>query len=300
MGMRPLFAVLSVQLVIAVVFIVLVVSGTLPFTSNGNDSDPGTGAAKVNRFDGAAAFKLLKMQVELGPRPAGSKRSRKLAKRLKRKLPKGRFEPVPGGLRNVVGRVPGRDPERFVVVGAHYDTKDLPGFVGANDAASGTAAVVQLARQLKPRTIGPTVVFILFDGEEDPDDDEGSGFYSDGLRGSKVAAKKYKDAEAMILLDFVADKKLSLPREGSSDEELWEQLREAAQAAGVGSYFPDETEGTIQDDHTPFLRQGVPAIDLIDWDFPCWHKRCDDMSAVSERSLDASGEAVAGLLRTLR
>jgi hypothetical protein len=159
--------------------------------------------------------------------------------------------------------------------------------------------VVQLARQLKPRTIGPTVVFILFDGEEDPDDSDG-GFYRDGLRGSKVAAKKYKGAEAMILLDFVADKQLSLPREGSSDEELWEQLRAAAGAAGVGSYFPDETESSIQDDHTPFLRQGVPAIDLIDWDFPCWHERCDDLSAVSEPSLDASGEAVAALLRTLK
>ena len=298
--MRPLFAVLSVQLVLGIVFVVLVVSGTLPFSSNGNDSDPGTGKAKVNRFDGAAAFRLLEMQVALGPRPAGSAASRKLAKRLKRKLPRGRFEPVPGGLRNVVGRVPGRDPERFVVVGAHYDTKeDIPGFVGANDAAGGTAAVVQLARQLKPRRIGPTVVFILFDGEEDPDDSDG-GFYRDGLRGSKVAAKKYKDAEAMILLDFVADKKLSLPREGSSDEELWERLRSAAKAAGVGSYFPDEVDVTIQDDHTPFLRQGVPAIDLIDWDFPCWHKRCDDLSAVSEPSLDASGEAVAALLRTLK
>jgi hypothetical protein len=297
--MRPLFAVLSVQLLIGIVFVVLVVSGTLPFTSNGNDSDPGTGAAEVDRFDGDAAFKLLKMQVALGPRPAGSKASRKLAKRLKRKLPKGRFQPVPGRLRNVVGKVPGRDPDRYVVVGAHYDTKDIPDFVGANDGAGGTAAVVQLARQLKPRTIGPTVFFVLFDGEEDPDDSDG-GFYRDGLRGSKVAAKKYEEAEAMILLDFVADKKLSLPREGSSDEELWEQLRTAAKDVGVGSYFPDEVDATIQDDHTPFLRQGVPAINLIDWDFPCWHETCDDLSAVSEPSLDASGEAVAALLRTLK
>jgi hypothetical protein len=298
--MRPLFAVLSVQILLGIVFVVLVVSGTLPFTSNGNDSDPGTGAAKVDRFDGEAAFKLLKMQVALGPRPAGSATSRKLAKRLKRKLPKGRFQSVPGGLRNVVGKVPGRDPDRYVVVAAHYDTKDIPGFVGANDGAGGTAAVVQLARQLRPRTIGPTVFFVLFDGEEDPDDDSGNGFYSDGLRGSKVAAKKYEEAEAMILLDFVADKKLSLPREGSSDEELWERLRTAARHAGVGSYFPDDVETSIQDDHTPFLRQGVPAIDLIDWDFPCWHETCDDLSAVSEPSLDASGEAVAALLRTLR
>jgi Zn-dependent M28 family amino/carboxypeptidase len=186
------------------------------------------------------------------------------------------------------------------VVGAHYDSKDIPNFVGANDGAGGTAAVVQLARQLKPRTIGPTVVFILFDGEETPKGVDDSEFYAKGLRGSKPAAVTYKDAEAMILLDFVADKKLSLPREGSSNLELWGRLRAAARAAGVGSYFPDEVDVSIEDDHTPFIKQGVPSIDLIDWDFPCWHKTCDNLSAVSERSLDASGEAVAGLLRTLK
>jgi hypothetical protein len=295
---RPLFAVLGVQLGLGLIFVVLVVSGTLPFTSNGNDDKPGAGTAKVDRFDGAAAFKLLREQVALGPRPAGSAESRKLAARLKKLLPGGRYQPVPGGLRNVVGRVRGREPDRYVVVGAHYDTKDMPDFVGANDAAGGTAAVVQLARQLKPRTIGPTVVFILFDGEEAPDD--GGDFYEEGLRGSKVAARKFKDAEAMILLDFVADKKLSLPRESTSNIKLWARLRSAAKAAGVGSYFPDEVDVEIEDDHTPFLKAGVPSINLIDWDFPCWHRTCDDLSAVSERSLDASGEAVAALLRTLR
>jgi glutaminyl-peptide cyclotransferase len=104
----------------------------------------------------------------------------------------------------------------------------------------------------------------------------------------------------MILLDFVADKQLSLPREGSSDRGLWAQLRKAAQSAGVGSYFPAATEETIEDDHTPFQERGVRAIDLIDWDFPCWHKSCDNLTAVSERSLDASGEAVAAFLRTLK
>jgi hypothetical protein len=62
--------------------------------------------------------------------------------------------------------------------------------------------------------------------------------------------------------------------------------------------FPDDVGSTILDDHTPFLREGVPAINLIDFDFPCWHKACDDLSAVSERSLDRSGEAVLELLRT--
>ena len=46
------------------------------------------------------------------------------------------------------------------------------------------------------------------------------------------------------------------------------------------------------DDHTPFVQKGIPAIDLIDFDFPCWHQTCDDLTAVSKESLDLSGEAV--------
>jgi Peptidase family M28 len=297
---RPLFAVLSVQVVLGAVLVVLVVSGALPLSSDGNDTDPGAGRAKINRFDGPAAFKLLKMQVALGPRPAGSARSRLLAARLRKLLPHGHYQRVPGGLRNVVGTVPGRDPSRYVVVGAHYDSKDIPGFVGANDGAGGTAGVVQLARQLRPRTIGPTVIFVLFDGEETPRGVPDSEFLDKGIRGSRVAAHAFKNAQAMVLLDFVADKKLSIPREGTSDEGLWKRLRSAAQAAGVGSYFPDSSEAGIYDDHTPFQKAGVPSINLIDWRFPCWHETCDNLSAVSEPSLDASGEAVAGFLRTLR
>ncbi len=139
----------------------------------------------VDRVDEQAAWSRLVRQVQLGPRPAGSKASRKLAQQLKAELPRGSFQAVPGGLRNVVGVVPGRDPSRTVVVGAHYDTKDLPGFVGANDGAGGTALVVELARTIEPRELRPTVVFILFDGEESPSDAAGD-FYSTGLRGSRA------------------------------------------------------------------------------------------------------------------
>jgi glutaminyl-peptide cyclotransferase len=273
---------------------VLVATGSLPFVN-----DSGNATARADRFDGPAAFALLKLQLSYGPRPAGSTQSRKLAEKLRTLLPDGRFQPVPGGLRNVVGTVPGKQPTRFVVVGAHYDSKDIPGFLGANDGGSGTAAVVQLARQLKPHTIGPTVEFVLFDGEESPRGTPDSLFLTYGLRGSKVAARAFEHAEAMILLDFVGDRALSLPREGTSDIRLWSGLRAAAVKAGVGAYFPDAVGVGIEDDHTPFLRRGVPSIDLIDWDFPCFHKTCDNLSAVSEKSLDASGEAVAGLLSTL-
>jgi hypothetical protein len=294
--MRPLYAVLALQVVIAVIFVVLVATGSLPFADSGSGS---AATARINRFDGPAAFKLIELQLSYGPRPAGSPQSRRLGEKLRALLPQGRFQPVPGGLRNIVGTVPGRDPRRLVVVGAHYDSKDIPGFLAANDGGSGTAAVVQLARQLKPRTIGPTVEFVLFDGEESPRGVPDSQFFTRGLRGSKVAAQRFRGAEAMILLDFVGDKNLSLPREGTSDPRLWARLRAAATKAGVAPYFPDATGVSIEDDHTPFERAGVPSIDLIDFDFPCFHKTCDDLSAVSEQSLDASGEAVAGLLPTL-
>ena len=93
-----------------------------------------------------------------GPRPAGSEASRALAARLRGLVPNGRYQSVPGGLRNVVGSVRGREPG-YIVVGAHYDTKDLPGFVGANDGASGTAVVAELARTIRrPRHDSPVRV----------------------------------------------------------------------------------------------------------------------------------------------
>ena len=103
----------------------------------------------------------------------------------------------------------------------------------------------------------------------------------------------------MVLLDFVGDKRLSTPREGSSSVGLWRRLRAAARAVGVARHFPPRTQGSIQDDHIPFLREGVPSIDLIDFDFPCWHLRCDDLSSVSRRSLDVTGETVQRLLASL-
>ena len=250
------------------------------------------------RFDGARAFAHLKAQVAIGPRPAGSPASRRLAERLRRELPNGRFQAVPGGLRNVIGTVPGRDPSRTVVVGAHYDTEDIPGFVGANDGASGVAVVVELARTLPPRTLRPTVVFILFDGEESPPGADDSRFEEVALRGSKVAARTYRRAEAAIVLDMIGDRSLSVPRETFSNRPLWARLRTAARRVGAGWAFPPATRGAILDDHIPFVRAGVPAIDLIDFEFPCWHRTCDDLSVVSVLSLDAVGETVRELLRT--
>ncbi len=296
--MKLLGIVLAVQVVLGITLVALVATDNLPFTGDGEaDGSPARPAAvHVDRFDGGKAFSLLRRQVELGPRPAGSPESRRLARLLRRIVPRGRFQEVPGGLRNVIGTVRGREPG-YVVVGAHYDTKDIRGFVGANDGASGTAVAAQLARTIRrPRH---TVHFIFFDGEESPRGAPDEDFEEKGLRGSKVAAPAFADARAMILLDFVGDRSLSIPREQNSSPELWRKLRAAAQRVGAENVFPNRLSGGVSDDHIPFLEAGVPSIDLIDFSFPCWHRRCDDMSAVSERSVDAVGETIHELLQSL-
>jgi glutaminyl-peptide cyclotransferase len=244
-------------------------------------------------------MRWVRIQLGYGPRPAGSPASRALAERLHSVLPHSAFQAVPGGLRNIVTRVRGRNPHDVVVVGAHYDTKDIPGFVGANDGAAGTAVVLELARHLPPRHLHPTIVFALFDGEESPDDTPDSEFEQKGLRGSRVAAKAYHDARAMILLDFIGLKNVRLPREESSDPLLWQQLRESAHRVGAQDAFPLGIGPDILDDHTPFEQVGVPSIDLIDFNYPCFHKTCDDLSQVSERSLNEVGETVRDLLPRL-
>jgi glutaminyl-peptide cyclotransferase len=283
-----------------------VVAVALALGGGGEDGAPGAArpaaAPRVDRFDSARAFAELRRQVEIGPRPAGSAALRRLAVRLRDELPRGRFERVPGhpGLRNVVGRIRGTKPA--IAIAAHYDTKDLPGFVGANDGAAGTAAVLELARALRaydrPRG-APELRFLLFDGEEASDDSR--PFLATGLRGSTAYAKRH-DGEigTLILLDFIAAKDLSIRRERNSDRGLWRQLRAAARKVGSGAAFPSGSlSAGVTDDHVPFLRRGVRAINVIQWPYVCWHMRCDDVPAVSERSLDRSGEAVLQLVRTL-
>jgi glutaminyl-peptide cyclotransferase len=257
--------------------------------------------ATVDRFDGARAFALLREQVrEYGWRPAGSRALRRLAVRLRALLPHGRFEAIPGHprLRNVVGSLPGRGPA--IVVGAHYDVEARPvGFVGANDGAAGTAAVVEIARALAraPRAARDRAVrFVLFDGEEEP-----AGcrpFLACGLRGSNAYAGRHAgEVRSLVLLDYIAERRgLSFPREGGSDADLWQRLRSAAATVGVGALFPDTSSGRIFDDHTPFTARGIPAIDIIDFDYPPRDTLADTLDKVSARSLDAVGEAVVQLL----
>lgn len=265
--------------------------------------------ARVNRFDGPAAYRLTARQVGYGQRPAGSPALVKVGDLLRPLLPGGRFEPLPDStpqkpLRNIVGRIPGRRPG--IVIGAHYDTLVKPvGFVGANNGASGSAVVVGIAaamRKLRRPPGAPELTFVLFDGEE-PDaglpEDE-ANFYEAGLRGSRAyVARHPKQTREMLLLDYVGGKGLTLPMEASSDPDLWQRIRAAAARVGVGKVFPDQVDVAIDDDHTPFLRAGVPAVDFIDWSYP-GHSLQDGMKRISTQSLDAVGETVVEYLRTRR
>lgn len=283
--------------------ILLILGALLLVGCGGQDGAAGEPPAREavsvpDRFDADTAFALIRRQVGFGQRPAGSPQLRRLAKVLRAKLPKGRFEAIPDEprLRNVVAVVPGSRPA--LVVGAHYDTLVEPkGFVGANNGAAGTAIVVQLAREIARdgRPAGaPEIRFVLFDGEEPAEGlpEEQANFYETGLRGSRAYVDRHASkVGAMVLLDYVANKNLRLPREATSTPALWAELRVAALAAGAGRQFPTGEGPAITDDHTPFLRAGIPAMDLIDWSYP-GHSLQDGMDKLSVRSVDAVGETV--------
>jgi glutaminyl-peptide cyclotransferase len=255
-------------------------------------------------FDTQAAWSLVRTQVEVGPRPAGSPQLRRLADELVKLLPDGQFEALPGepGLRNVVGRIPGEKPA--LVIGAHYDTLRMKGFVGANNGAAGTAVVVEAAHALESvaSASGREIVFVLFDGEEPPGKlpETAEQFLREALRGSRAYAEAHgSETGAMILLDYVGGKGLLLRREENSDPALWKRLVAAAKKVGASRYFKDTSGNGILDDHTPFLEAGVPAIDLIDWRYP-GHSLADGIDKMSPASLGAVGETVVQLAAEMR
>jgi Peptidase family M28 len=299
---------LIVQLVLGAGLILVAVNG-FPLIGGGGDSRserapavaPAVPKPTADHFDAPRAFALIRRELSYGQRPAGSPQLRRLAEVLRRELPNGHFEPVPGhpGLRNVVGTLPGRAPA--IVVGAHYDSEYHPkGFVGANDSAAGTAAVVELGRDLRS-TSGREVRFVLFDGEEEGPGCSNARFDKCALRGSRayVAAHR-REVGQMVLLDYIANQGVRLPREGSSDRALWARVRAAASEVGVADVFPPRDQVTIYDDHTPFLRAGIPAVDLIDFSYRYADGLKDTVDKLSVASLDAVGETVFALVGELR
>jgi glutaminyl-peptide cyclotransferase len=280
----------------------VVFAATQDFFGAGSSEKRAAPARAAQRFDARRAWRLVRMQLAYGQRPGGSPQLRALAERLRRLLPRGRFEelgPAFPGLRNIVGDLPGRGPP--ILIGAHYDTQAEPaGFVGANDSAAGTAAVIELARALRSSRArgGRAVRFVLFDGEEQPAGQTDRPFQTSGLRGSRAYVQAHPhDARELVLLDYIAARGSTFRRENDSDPALWARLRRAAKAAGAGKYFPPGDQGVgIVDDTFPFLQQGIPAVDVIDWGYRYKQGTQDTLDKLDPRVLDAVGEAVAELV----
>jgi glutaminyl-peptide cyclotransferase len=246
---------------------------------------------------------LVYRQVGVGQRPAGSPQLRHLATKLRPLLPDAHFEPFPSkgpqhGLRNIVGVLPGPGPA--ILIGAHYDTEwHPPGFVGANDSAAGTAGVIELARSLPSELPAGhrQIRFVLFDGEEDPPGCSDKDFEFCALRGSRAYAAAHPGQIGdMILLDYIANKGARFPREENSSPQLWGRLRATAQQVGTQGIFPATTQTPLLDDHVPFLKQAVPAIDLIDFSYRYADSVKDTPDKLDPGVLDQVGETVAQLV----
>jgi glutaminyl-peptide cyclotransferase len=280
---------------------------------------------EVAEFDAERALGDVRRQVEFGAREASSVANRIQAEFLAAELESAGVSDVqiqePD--LNVVGAIPGAEAGS-VVVGAHHDTKDIAGFVGANDGASGVAVVLELARALPERLDGPSLALALFDAEEARGD---RPFDEDGTRGSRQYVRYAEDGglqgsppfdeiRAMVLFDLVGDCELQIPREENSDEALYDLFAEAALDAGLAELVGGElgssapftgTTSSILDDHIPFQDAGIPAVDLIDLTFgpggapgEFWHTDADTLDKVCVESLDAVGQAAVRAIPRIR
>lgn len=258
-------------------------------------------------FNAERAFADLRRQVKIGPRPAGSAGGRREVRLIKRRLKAAGVKDVrvQRPWRNVVARIPGRSPGTMLV-GAHHDTKDgIPGFVGANDGASGVAVLLEIARVMPKRLPGRSLTLVFFDAEETRGD---IPFLADGIRGSRQFVRYASEGgrqgsprlgamRGLYLLDMVGDCGLRIPRESHSSPGLYNRLR--------GPAFGGDTEG-LSDDHIPFREAGIPAVDVIDFDYgpgprpgAWWHTPQDTIGKVCPRSLEQVGKAVVRALGTL-
>ena len=284
----------------------------------GGDDDAGESPTPpAASFNAERAFADLEAQVELGPRPSGSPAARRTAQLIAARLTDAGVSQisVQRPWRNVLGTLPG-EGEGVVVVGAHYDTKDaIPGFVGANDGASGVAVMLELARTLPRPLPGPSVQFVAFDAEEPRGQRD---FLDDGARGSEQfveyaqtggeqGAPPLEEIQAMVLFDMVGDCELEIPRETSSDPDLYGAFADAASELTGGPAPFEGTFGGVVDDHTAFIAAGIPAVDLIDFQFgpgpppgEWWHTPRDTLDTVCSESLNAVGEAALRAIPRIR
>ena len=271
-------------------------------------------------FNGERALDHVRKQIEFGPRPPDTPQLEKTRAYIVNQLksyglavtldqftastPQGEKK-----MANIVAEIPG-ETKTTILIASHYDTKfykDMH-FVGANDPAASVGTLIEIGRVLSSLTEKPkvTVKLVFFDGEEAfcegwdecsneqrPDNTYGSRHYV-----SQLQAKNEIDSTgALILLDMMGYKKLELGRDPSSIRWLQDIIWETGRELGYKEVFIDREEGVGGDDHEPFIRAGVDAVDLIQLNtYPYWHKADDTIDKISARSMKIVGDTVLASL----
>ncbi|MGH9643407.1 MAG: M28 family peptidase [Terriglobales bacterium] len=292
---------------------------------NAPASQPGNSAQSTSapavHFNGQAALDYTKNVVDFGPRVVGSPGYLKTQAYLRSQLKGSEVEEdtwtqkTPVGskrMTNFIAKFAGSKPG-IVVVAGHYDTKPIPGFVGANDGGSSTGLPLELAKELHAnggKLPGYSVWVVWLDGEESIQVSNEMN-NSNSTFGSQHLARKWKqdgtlkDVKAFILVDMIGDKDLDILRDTNSTPWLEDVIADAAARLGYQSHF-FATTTAMDDDHLPFAREGVPVADLIDFtygpnnaDNSYWHTPQDTMDKLSAQSFTIVGDVVLEAIRTL-
>jgi Zn-dependent M28 family amino/carboxypeptidase len=264
-------------------------------------------------FSGVSAMKYTREAVAFGPRPAGSEANHKLQNYILSQIRQDGCQVIedpfvaktPFGdkmMDNIIAKFPGRSGRAIVITG-HFDTKPFPGrkFVGANDGGSSTGLLLELARVLSRKPRIDDVYLVWFDGEE-AFRPEWAGL--DNLYGSRHLAAKWRQDQtltrikALINVDMIGDKSLNIKRETNSNPRLLQLVWSTAAELGYQAYFVNENLAT-DDDHMPFVQLGVPALDIIDFDYPPWHEDSDTLDKLSSQSLEIVGTVVLEVIHRL-
>lgn len=269
-------------------------------------------------FSGQKAMFEAAGLVAIGNRDSGTAGAEKAAMYLAKRLEAAGVTPEvdvftnmtvrgPQVFRNVIGRLPGGNTN-LIVVGSHYDTKPgIPDFVGANDSGSSSGALLELARVLAKRERrGPEIQLVFFDGEECVNSyTELDGFHGSRFHAQKLVEQGRRKNTKMILLDMIGDRDLTVTLAQNNDPKLATMFLRAAEDDGSRSHFalwPYE----CGDDHVAFLERGMPAVDIIDFDFGSapgrndfWHTAQDTMDKLSPESLQIIGRVTIRVLNAL-
>jgi len=273
-------------------------------------------SAEPPGFNGGRAFEDLKRLVAFGPRPSGSPALTQARQWLIHEL-RGAGAQVdedsfvattPIGqipMTNLIAKFPGSRRETVIVAG-HYDTKRFDDFkfVGANDGGSSAALLLELARVLAGQQHALNYWLVFFDGEEAV----GEWSATDSVYGSRHMVEKLSASgelsriEALILVDMIGDARLRIPREANSTPWLSDLVFNVAQRLGYSKYFVN-SQDAADDDHMPFIKAGVSAVDLIDFDYgpnnSYWHTAQDTLDHCSPLSLTIVGRVVTATLDQL-